>query len=50
MQPSIDRVCEVLSILQPPHQIFHLLLEFFTGSCKILVKDISLLQKELWNT
>jgi hypothetical protein len=44
MQPSID-LWEVLSILLPPDQTFHLFLGFFLGSCKSLVKGISLLQK-----
>jgi hypothetical protein len=42
MQPSIDSLWEVLSILLPSDQTFHLLLGFFLGSCKILVKDIDL--------
>jgi hypothetical protein len=37
---------KVLSILLPPNQTFHLLLGFFPSSCKNLVKDIGLLQKE----
>jgi hypothetical protein len=46
MKPSIDSLWEVLSILLPPDQTFHLFLGFFICSCKILVKDIDLLQKE----
>jgi hypothetical protein len=46
MQPSTNSLWEVLSTLPPPNQIFHLLLGFFLGSCKNLVKDIALLQNE----
>jgi hypothetical protein len=40
------QLLKVLSILLPIDQTFHFLLGFFPSSCKILVKDISMLQKD----
>jgi hypothetical protein len=43
MQPSIDNLLEVLAILLPPEQTFHLLLGFFPSSCKRFVKELRVL-------